>query len=360
MSRDGQSRLNRTRAEGYLQPASGQATPPPRTTQLLPAAPTERLPVHPRRSLPRPLALLLTLLTLLASPAHAQATDLTWKWPPGRSTDYQARFTLDQTVSGDHPAELRWTHTIRYTESIAPAESGGVTVTRDYTGVSVEVEGHGDPARYDSTDPRTAKAADNPLIAPFARLVGQQVRITIDDTGRVTAVDGAAAALSAMFAPFAESGLGGLIPPPDPAALTRQTQAALDLIPNRTVRPGESWKPRLPLPLPAVGTLEADLTATLSRGGARTRARGSTARIDIKGSFDQPDPDGSPLANLLQLKSSAITGTIDFDPAAGQIARQRLETTSEWTTAPELLEALGQQESTQTLHQTAELTRLTP
>ncbi len=313
---------------------------------------TRRL-AHP---LAHPLALLLALLALVAAPVHAQGTDLAWKWPPGRSTNYEARFTLHQTVSGDHPDELRWTQTIRFTESVSTAESGGVAITRVYTGVSVEVEGDAlsESARYDSRDPSTAGAANNPLIVPFARLVGQQVRIMIDDAGHVTAVEGAASALSAMLSPFADTALGGLIPPPDPASLTRQTQAALNLISGRRTRPGESWKPRLPLPLLGVGTLEADLTCTL------TRSRGSAARIDIRGSFDQPDPDASPLANLLQLKSGAITGTIDFDPAAGQIARQRLETTSEWTTAPELLKALGQQESTQTLRQTAELTRLNP
>jgi len=312
---------------------------------------------HPRARNTFIRALVSLVVACIAAPAVAQSIDLSWRWTPGATDRFRLVETMLQTVSADQPTELRWTRTLEYTQTVEPADRG-VTVTRTFDAVAVEAEGHGDsPVRYDSNDPATSP--DHPLVAPFAQMLGRSLRVTLDADGRVTAVQGPDELLRAMLGPLEQAapGLSGLLPqPPQASRIVDQTQAALDLIPGKRVRRGQSWPVDIPHALPLVGRLDTAVTARLQR------IRRGVAVIDIEGRFDQSAPDGGRGATptLLELKRSAISGAIEFDLEHGQVRRQTLDIDSAWSAAADLLEALGAEPTEQSIRQTVKLTRLTP
>lgn len=294
------------------------------------------------------------LLALSAITANAQTADLSWKWTPGTTSTYRLVERMLQTISGPSPAELTWQRTLTFTQSITEDDAAAV-VSRTFDTVAVTVEGRTpDPIRYDSADPATEPNADHPLIAPFARMLNKTLRVRLDPEGNVTAVEGNDDLLKAMLGPLEQSA-------PDLTALLRkttdptrcaveQTQAALDLIPNRRIRRGESWSVTVPNALPLVAGLDTKLTATLDR------LRRGAASISLEGNLTQSDTEST--SPVLELRRAAITGQIEFNVERGQIDRQSIKIDSAWSTSKDLTDALGIDPTEQTLRQTAELTRL--
>ena len=306
--------------------------------------------VSPSRSL----VLLGLVIALAAATAPAQTADLRWRWTPGTTDRFRLVESMHQTVSGDEPVELDWIREIEFTQRV-DAEGDGVTVIRTFDAVAVRVTRSDTPdaVRYDSRDPSTQTAAAHPLVVPFTQMVGRELRLRLDAESRVVAVNGPDELLRAMLGPLEQSapGLSGLLPAPPPSRrLVEQTQAALDLIPNRRVRRGQSWPVEVPHEVPLVGSLDSAVTAALER------VRRGVATVRVEGKFTQTEGEAG--ATLLELKRSAITGEIEFDLQRGQPNRQRLDIESSWSAASDLLDALGAEPTEQTLRQTAELTRL--
>ncbi|MEM7756472.1 MAG: DUF6263 family protein [Planctomycetota bacterium] len=295
----------------------------------------------------------LVVLCLVPQTASAQPTKLTWGWALGTTQRFQLTESMTQSLSGPAASDLEWQRTVIFTQTVAQSNAG-LVIRRTFGPVAVEVEGYGDaPVRYDPQDPATAQNARHPLIAPFVAMSGQTLRVQLDADGRVTGVDGTDELFRAMAGPLAQADPSlsrhtGL--PVAEQALIEQTQAALDLIPGRRVRTGESWDVAIPHTIPLVGKLNSDVAATLMS------SRNGIATITIEGALTQAEDEARP--TLLQLTGSQITGKIEFDTRSGQPETQSLTIESNWTAANDLLEALQVEETTQTIRQTAELKRL--
>ncbi|MEM1185930.1 MAG: DUF6263 family protein [Planctomycetota bacterium] len=297
-------------------------------------------------------ALAALVTVLLPTPALAQRADLSWKWIDGATSRYRMVESMAQSISGAASTDLSWVRTVEFTQTVESTSKGSV-VSRTYDRVAVELDEAGKITKFDSDVASTFGNAAHPMIAPFTKMTGKILRVELDADSMVTGDDGPPELFEAMLGPLSQSnaGLAGLAPTGDQSTrLIEQTQSALDIIPGRRVRRGQSWIVDIPHAVPLTGDLASDISCTLKS------ARRNRASILIEGHLSQTDGE-SGLA-LLKLKEGVIEGTIEFDTEEGQIRKQQIEMVSEWSTTNELLEALGAEETTQSLRQSVELVRI--
>lgn len=307
------------------------------------------------------LALLIPLL-ISTTAAVAQPARLIHRWSPGEPTRYELNETMKQAITGPISSDLDWKRTIEYTERVLKETETGTRIERRFDRVRLSVSRDGDaPETYDSEIPN-AVATKSILIAPFVGFAGKSVRLTINDDGTVSDIEGAADVLDAVFSPFESSdllggGVTGAKQSPDRnQRIARQIEQALQIIPGRLVRTGERWPVEIDHESPIPGDLASDLVATLK---GRDRQSGH-ADITIDGDLTlKADEQEAPsLTGLLgiTLESGDFDGRIRFDDEAGRIESSTMQLNTTWTVGGGLLG--GDEPMKQRIEQRAELKRL--
>jgi hypothetical protein len=319
----------------------------------------------PRRlSLAPRLLLTMLLLAACSSLVAAQGALLRFRWPPNQQSRYSIAETMYQSISsGGIQSELRWNRTIGFSERVVRSTPASATIERHYTALAIDVTRDAEPpVRYDSATPDPASAS-HPLIAPFVGLAGAKVTFTVGttgpDTGKVTDVTGAADTLDAMLGPLARGalakGLGAFGARPDrDAAIARQIEQGLRILPGKSVRTGDRWPIEIDHASPFAGQLASDLTGTL-KGVDRSS---SLATIELAGSLSLGDADeeASPLMGLLEitLDSGKIRGSVRFDEEEGRIVSSEMALETTWTVGAGLLG--GEDPMKQSIRQTSTMT----
>lgn len=302
----------------------------------------------------------------LAFVASAQdRLDLHWRWVEGRSLTYRMVEEMEQAIAGAEGTNLKWLRTLRYREDIRRVDARGVaTVERTYEAVAVEVTRDGRNVVYDSDRPGTHEAASDPLVAPFAALLGKTISFEVDAEGRVLAVRGVNELMKSVTSPLS----GGILDAQIDAfnatltdeSLRHQIEQSLRLVPARAVRTGEWWETAIRQPMPVVGVVESRTRHTL-RGTARQAAR-PCARIESAGTLSLVRPEGDDLPRLLEglvrvsLSDSRLAGETLFDHADGCIVRAEMSMDSDWLISmPDLTNPAKKIEQTQRIRQRATL-----
>ena len=203
---------------------------------------------------------LVTILTA-AAPAIAQPIRLIHRWSPGEPTRYELTESMRQEITGPNSASLDWKRNITYTERVVDETERGIRIERTFDRVTVAVARDGEPPEiYDSVRP-DPQATASMLIAPFIGFHSKSVRLTINDDGTVTDIEGASEVLDAVFSPFEGSqllggGVSGARQSTDrDRRIARQIEQALRMIPGRAVRPGERWPVEIDHESPLSGDL---------------------------------------------------------------------------------------------------------
>ncbi len=306
------------------------------------------------------------LMSLFVAVASAQDhLDLHWRWIEGRTLTYRVVEEMDQSIAGGEGTELKWVRTIRYREDVRRVDARGVaTVDRTYEAVSVVVTRDGRRVEYDSDRPGTHEAVSDPMIAPFAALVGKTISFDVDAEGRVLAVRGVSDLMKSVTSPLSggilDAQLNAFSATLTDESMRRQIEQSLRLVPGRAVRTGESWETLIRQPMPVVGVVES-LTRHTLRGTARHGAR-SCARIESAGTLSLVRPEGDDLSRLLEgligvrLADSRLAGETLFDHADGCIVRSEMSMDSDWSVSmPDLSDPARKIEQTQRIRQRATL-----
>jgi len=302
----------------------------------------------------------------LAFVASAQdRLDLHWRWVEGRSLTYRVVEEMDQSIAADQSSALKWVRRLRYREDVRRVDGRGVaTIERTYEAVAVDVTRDARRVEYDSDRPGTHAAASDPLVAPFAALLGKTISFDVDAEGRVLAVRGVNELMKSVTSPLT----GGILDAQIDAfnatltdeSLRQQIEQSLRLVPARAVRTGESWETTIRQPMPVVGVVESRSRHTL-RDTARHAAR-QCARIDTTGTLTLVRPEADDLSRLLEglvqvrLSDSRLAGETLFDHADGCIVRSEMSMDSDWSVSmPDLTDPAKRVEQTQRLRQKATL-----
>lgn len=280
-------------------------------------------------------ALALVFLIVLAGSA-ARGVELRWKLGSGETvryrltTDQRARSTVSPpgapATNGEEPVETRQRQAIVWRMTVLEVDSRGLArIACRYESIAVDMEqmmlGR---IAWDSTRREDAARSDDPVIRPFATLVGLEFQFGLGARGEVVDVRGFEKVRDAMLRglddnPFARAALtSGFGEDATRAALER----AFAFVPEKPVEPGATWSTQSDQSIPLLGTLRYATTWRLAGldGGAAT-IEGRTALSAI--AAEPANGPGGPLAEPLDIewKGGEASSTIQFSIETGRVLK---------------------------------------
>jgi hypothetical protein len=283
--------------------------------------------------LPIALALALASLGEVGPTARAEGGDavaLAWRLEKGAALRYRYAST-QETVRREPGGPESATITTRQDEVIeyrlvaleTDAASGAATVLCRYDRVAVDLEqlmiGR---LRWDSRRREDLARGDEPLVRPYARLVGREFGFKLAPSGEVSDLRGhdkvRAAVLEGLEdSPFAKLALGGVF---GDEAVRGALERAFAVVPTAPAAPGARWTRAFEQPVPLLGTLAYEVDHEL------VEVRDGVARIRFAARIRRArpaDPAEDPLAARLEvnLEGAEGAGEARFSVAGGRLER---------------------------------------
>lgn len=251
----------------------------------------------------------------------AEETAIAWKFTKGdKLLVTREQNTVSQTSVANKPVRTTVDTTVDMTWTVHDVdEQGAAQITQSLDRIQVKMDaGHG-LVEFDSASKEKPVAAVKTLADGVLPLVGGTFEITMTRRGEMLGLKP-----SEKLAKLLGSKL-------DDAGIAKLLQQPLVLLPEKAVEPAASWETQRTLPS-SLGDLRQTLTYKFAGLGDDTRAK--LARLEIAGVIAAPKPT----ANLPKLKSNELTGSADFDTAAGRLVEmtvtQTLEVTSVYSNTP--------------------------
>jgi hypothetical protein len=264
--------------------------------------------------------------------ARPQDVTLRYRWGKGDTVRYRLTQNSTSLLSGlpgggELTIEQKAIQTIKgVTKDIAA--DGTATIEQTIEAVRMEMTGPMGTVAYDS-DKKDA-AGGNPLDATmkqiFTPMVGASFTLVMAPTGTIQRVEGVTGLAAKMFANLPEdpqtAGLfAGLRAGVSDDAVKAQFAQAFNELPQKAIKPGDSWKISFTVPNPAVGTMTTSIDATLQ--AIEGSGADQVAKFATKVKVTQ-DPNGKgmmPMGFTAKLTDATGDGDILFDVAKGQMRR---------------------------------------
>ncbi len=241
------------------------------------------------------------------------------KWALGK------RYVMDVTSSQDGelhlasskaPIEQKTTTSSRYAVSVLkPLDDGGVRLEMEFLSYKIDsnVGGQTTMAFDSSQDP--AQDRMNPAASVFRGLVGSKLQFNVDADGKVVSVEGVDQ-LTAQAAKNAPAQLKPMIPTMFSADQFKAYLDAGRALPNREVKPGDTWPVAFDMNLGVVGKLTLKMDCTFTAWEQHDDR--NCVRIDSTGTLtSKPEPGAGQIS--VQIEKGKLTGQSWFDPDLGGI-----------------------------------------
>jgi hypothetical protein len=263
-----------------------------------------------------------TILAIaLTSPLRAEdAIELKPHWPIGKKISQRMQMDQSSKISlGADPIDQKIAMTMDGTMSIRRHENAkDKRIDMKYDRVTMSMDMAGQSMNYDSEKPGDDALG---MGKAFGAIIGKEVRVIVDASDEVIAVENLDAILKEMSA---GSPMAAMISQMfnKEAVKNMMRQGSLYATPGKPVKSGDSWKFDHKMPLPQLGKVE--MTGAYTLKGMAERAGAKCAEIALDGKLamdlsggDSTDP-ASPLKALgMTMDSGKMTGTLWFDPAIG-------------------------------------------
>jgi hypothetical protein len=259
----------------------------------------------------------------LVVPAFGQDTvDLKWKFEKGK-TFYQEISTetkQDMNVMGMNVSQnQKQTFYFSWTPEQQNDQDKSWTIKQKIEAVKMDIQIGGNPITYDSTKDT---GTTNPLSEFFKALVGTEFRLTISPDMKVTKVEGRDEFIKKLVSanPQMQQLLNQVL---SDDALKQLADPAFAVVPNRTVKKGESWERKTSLNMGPVGSY--DTTHKYTFEGLDEKDK-NLARIKVETTLKYVPPTGAAATGLPfqivggTLDSKEAGGTILFDISKGRVS----------------------------------------
>jgi hypothetical protein len=257
----------------------------------------------------------------------ADAVELKVRWQPGRR--YVQRMELAQTSETRIPnvsKSIKQDTTMAQDYAVtvlAESANGGRELELEFQDTELTVTTGGREVMSLDTKGESLNNARDPMTKLFRELVGTKLRFTLDARNEVQKVEG----VKEFMARLAPSGGG-----PGQAMLTnmfhpeyfKQMVAVGDGLPDKPVKPGDSWPHKRDIAMGPLGSVNVNSTHTFKqweqRGGRRC------ARLEFAGTLSSK---GTPSAGAfsganMTINNGVSTGTVWFDPADGMVVESEI------------------------------------
>ncbi|MFM1768999.1 MAG: hypothetical protein RJA22_1528 [Verrucomicrobiota bacterium] len=253
--------------------------------------------------------------------------DLRLKWPAGRPQHQRLSLTMNtETGGGPTPGPVRQDVALSMEYTLAPAglrEGGGQELEMTLGDLDMAVSSGGrEVLRFDT---RAAAAGGETGTATLMRgLVGVRLKCLLNASNRVERVEGWRDPLRQASASAPAAGRGAMA-----SILTedyfRQLADFGRMLPQRVVRPGESWTNQQEISLGPLGRVILDLAYTFKAW--ETRAGQDCAAVAFTGTARSGAPGAgapSPFGRL-NVEDGRISGTYWFNPQEGRMVEAALQ-----------------------------------
>jgi hypothetical protein len=244
---------------------------------------------------------LVVLGVLILSVLPGGAVELKLKWQPGKR--YVVENTSDSfakmPLPGQGMIETKGRLALRVHNDVSAHEKG-VKVGYSYASVKMRQEMQGLVMEYDSSDPSKGGGLLGPVLQPLTEI---RFAAIYDKEGQLVETEGLDEVQGAD-----QLGMGK----EELEAMARQSS---QFLPGREVKPGDSWKTEVDLPMGGIGG-KVTIDYTLKLEGIVEQEGREVARISISGRTKEGDAKEG--EEVLKTEVKEATGTMLFDIGLGQ------------------------------------------
>jgi Family of unknown function (DUF6263) len=274
-----------------------------------------------------PLARLLlpaTALFACATPLFAaDAVELKQRWIAGKQYFQTLQSSQSTTMDmGAQKIEQKTTTTMEMSMAVRPHEDGTrKRVTVKYDRVAMNMEMNGQKMGFDSAKPGEGTDPLG-LAKTLGGTVGKELKVLLTAADEISEVEN--------YDTFVKNLAPSPIPGMDMAKMfTKESmaqmmkQGALQALPGKPVKPGDTWPFTTEVELPQMGKVAVKGTYTfkgmVEHGGAACAEIATVGEISLDMTkADASTPTGAALAQLgMKVEGGSLKGTVWFDPKLG-------------------------------------------
>ncbi len=258
-------------------------------------------------------------LGMLASCKGGSDTiDLKLKLQPGAQYIYTTdnRMSMEQTMMGQ---ALKTTNNMmmQATYDVAAAEGNGRKLTVTYDRITLETSMPMGQIKYDSDNPQ----ASDPALGSLGEMLHKPFSMTVNEQGEIQKIDGLDAIVNSIgdtTTPAGTATRGQMAKMFNDTAMKGMMQQALNIFPDKPVKPGDTWKKAVDLNLSAIA-MKMDNTYKL------TSVSNGIAHIDVSSVVTAGGDIASEQMKNVQIKLSGDQkGSMDVEVATGMVADSKL------------------------------------
>lgn len=261
-------------------------------------------------------------LAALIAPAFAQdaGTKLEWKLEPNKTFYQTMTTTTDQTMKvmgSDIKQKQEQTFYFSWTP-VKKNDDGSWEIKQKIEGVKMRIEIGGQPIEYDST--KEGQQTSTALSEFFKQLVGSEFTLTVDKNFKVTKIEGRDAFLKKLTGanPQMEALLKQIL---SEDALKEMADPTFAAIPNKEVKPNESWEKKSTLNMGPIGTYENNYKYTFE---GKKENNKPTIKVETTLKYTPPADNVQSGGLPFKIKSATLAsknagGTITFNPDSGRV-----------------------------------------
>lgn len=274
------------------------------------------------------------LASLLAAAGRAAAEDgllLQWKWQKGAILHYRMTQEQHQEMHGPQSMTMSQKQVMLVAQEVKDVTpEGKAIVASTYEAVMLNIDQGVLKIDYDSRKPEDRPKAENLAVRGLAALVGETITYEVDPSGKVGKVEGCDRLMEKAIAGLPEGPQSAAVAAQlrssfGDAAMRRQLEAALRVLPEKPVARGGTWTQDREQPMAMFGTMKVHTDYDLA--GVEPAGAEECAKIGMKCTFaiEPPGEETAGQGIKLALTSGSGTGTILFGREKGRLVRQVLD-----------------------------------
>ncbi len=246
--------------------------------------------------------------------ASTQPAELTAKWPVGNR--YTERLQVNQTVDTTMAqAQKPVSQIVKLEQEFALDVVKERELEMEFLSAEMEVTAGGKVvANLDTKSEAGAAEANNPLAESFRQLVGTKLKCLLDASNKVQKIEG--------LKEFIEK--ASTASPRNARPMVRsmfnedyfKQIVERDWLPNKTVKPGDSWPVKMELSAGPLGKIKTDLKYTFKSWEAHDKR--NCVLLEFTGTLAPVKTAATnQLAMMPTLDGGTVSGKTWFDPEAG-------------------------------------------
>lgn len=284
--------------------------------------------------LSRPVLAFAVALAAVATEVSAQTT-LQYRWTQGDVLLYRTVLKTTTNVSGGPagPVEqaLTQTQTVKLIVA-AVGPDGSATLRQTIEAVAIEITGPMGKMAYDSAKPPPAEDEDPrsaTLARTFGALVGEAISVTIAPSGAVRTIAGTARIIDKLMKglpmdPLAAGLAQNIKSMLSDDALRTSLEQSFSRMPDRPVKPGDTWTSEQTLGVDVIGRITGTSTFTLK--AIEGTGDAAMARVGVALAIRQESTPGTGASMTVKLGESKGEGELLFNIAKGRVERNTMRT----------------------------------